>query len=93
MQDAGPPLRPNPFVFMSESPRVVFLRSVLPGYLQLNSFIVPWLRRRCLTNLLIMKYVIFRAVQPVGANAYMCYDYVHLDNLSDISVYRNHNVQ
>ena len=23
----------------------------------------------------------------------MCYDYVHLDNLSDISAYRNHNVQ
>ena len=28
-----------------------------------------------------------------GANIYMCYDYVHLDNLSDISAYRNHNVQ
>ena len=28
-----------------------------------------------------------------GANVYMCYDYVHLDNLSDISAYRNHNVQ
>ena len=27
-----------------------------------------------------------------GANVYMCYDYVHLDNLSDISAYRNHNV-
>ena len=24
---------------------------------------------------------------------YMCYDYEHLDNLSDISAYRNHNVQ
>ena len=24
---------------------------------------------------------------------YMCYDYMHLDNLSDISAYRNHNVQ
>ena len=23
----------------------------------------------------------------------MCDDYVHLDNLSDISAYRNHNVQ
>ena len=23
----------------------------------------------------------------------MCYDYVRLDNLSDISAYRNHNVQ
>ena len=41
---------------------------------------------------LIMKSTIFRAVQPVGANVYMCYDYVHLDNLSDISAYRNHNV-
>ena len=28
-----------------------------------------------------------------GANVNMCYDYVHLDNLSDISAYRNHNVQ
>ena len=28
-----------------------------------------------------------------GANVHMCYDYVHLDNLSDISAYRNHNVQ
>ena len=28
-----------------------------------------------------------------GANVYMCYDYVHLDNLSDISTYQNHNVQ
>ena len=27
-----------------------------------------------------------------GANVYVCYDYVHLDNLSDISAYRNHNV-
>ena len=26
-------------------------------------------------------------------NVYMCYDYVDLDNLSDISAYRNHNVQ
>jgi hypothetical protein len=24
---------------------------------------------------------------------YMCYDYVHLDNMSDISAYRNPNVQ
>ena len=23
----------------------------------------------------------------------MCYDYVHLDNLSDICAYQNHNVQ
>ena len=28
-----------------------------------------------------------------GANVYMCYDYVHFDNLSDIIAYRNHNVQ
>ena len=27
-----------------------------------------------------------------GANVYMCYDYVHLDNLSDVSAYRNHNI-
>ena len=24
---------------------------------------------------------------------YMCYDYVHLDNMSDICAYRNPNVQ
>ena len=28
-----------------------------------------------------------------GENVHMCYDYAHLDNLSDISAYRNHNVQ
>ena len=28
-----------------------------------------------------------------GANVYMCYDYVHLDNMSDISAYWNHDVQ
>ena len=28
-----------------------------------------------------------------GENVYMCYDYVHLDNLSNISAYQNHNVQ
>ena len=28
-----------------------------------------------------------------GAIVYMCYEYVRLDNLSDISAYRNHNVQ
>ena len=28
-----------------------------------------------------------------GANVYMCFGYVLLDNLSDISVFRNHNVQ
>ena len=36
-----------------------------------------------------MKNAIFCAVHPVlGANVYTCYDYVHLDNLSDISAYR-----
>ena len=35
-----------------------------------------------------MKSAIF---STVGENVYMCYDYVHLDNLSDISAYRNHN--
>ena len=33
-----------------------------------------------------MKNAIFRAVQPILKQ--MCYDYVHLDNLSDISAYR-----
>ena len=28
-----------------------------------------------------------------GTNVYVCYNYVHLDNLSYISAYRNHNVQ
>ena len=28
-----------------------------------------------------------------GANVSRCYDYVHLDNLLDISTDRNHNVQ
>ena len=28
-----------------------------------------------------------------GENVYMFYDYVRLYNLSDISAYRNHNVQ
>ena len=28
-----------------------------------------------------------------GANVHMCYDYVHFDNLSNISAYQNHNVQ
>ena len=28
-----------------------------------------------------------------GPNVYMCCDYGHLDNLSYISAYRNHNVQ
>ena len=29
----------------------------------------------------------------IGDAVSMCYDYMHLDNLSDISAYRNHNVQ
>ena len=33
-----------------------------------------------------MQYKLF------GANVYMCYDYVYLDNLSDISAYRKHNI-
>ena len=40
-----------------------------------------------------MKSAIFVQYNLFGANVYMCYDYVHLDNLSDISAYRNHNVQ
>ena len=40
-----------------------------------------------------MKSVLFRAVQPVWGNVYMCYDYVRLDNFTDASAYRNHNVQ
>ena len=34
-----------------------------------------------------------RSTTCLGQKAYMCCDYVHLDNLSDISAYRNHNVQ
>ena len=38
---------------------------------------------------LVMKNAIFRAVQPVlGQMVYICYDYVHLDNLLDISACR-----
>ena len=33
------------------------------------------------------------SILTFGPNVYMCYDYAHLDNLSDISAYRNHNVQ
>ena len=40
-----------------------------------------------------MKSAIFAQYNLVVANVYMCYDYVHLDNLLDISAYRNHNVQ
>ena len=35
-----------------------------------------------------MKNAIFRAVHRFGTSVYMCYDYLHLDNLSDISAYR-----
>ena len=42
---------------------------------------------------IIMKSAIFREYNLFGANVYMCYDYVHLDNLSDTSANRNHNVQ
>ena len=42
---------------------------------------------------LIMKSVIFAQYNLFGANVYMCYDYAHLDNLSDICAYRNDNVQ
>ena len=41
---------------------------------------------------LIMKSAIFAQYNVFKANVYMCYDYVHLDNLADISSYRNHNV-
>ncbi len=40
---------------------------------------------------LIMKSASFRAVQPVWRKR--IHDYVDLDNLSDISAYRNHDVQ
>ena len=36
---------------------------------------------------------IFGKYNLFGPYVYMCYDYVRLDNLSDISAYRNHNVQ
>ena len=36
---------------------------------------------------------VFAQYNLFGPNVYMCYDYVHLDNLSYISAYRNHNVQ
>ena len=34
-----------------------------------------------------------RSTTCLGVNVHMCYDYANLDNLSDISAYRNHNVQ
>ena len=38
---------------------------------------------------LVMKNVIFRGVHPVwGQIGDMCYDYVRVDNLSDVSAYR-----
>ena len=46
-----------------------------------------------LLNIIIMKLIVngvevVEHIQPgLGANIYMCYDYVHLDNLSDISAY------
>ena len=38
-----------------------------------------------------MKSAIFAQYNLFGAN--MCYDYVYLDNLSDISAYRKRKVQ
>ena len=38
-----------------------------------------------------MKSAIFCAVQPVWGKR--IHDYVHLENLSHISAYRNHNIQ
>ena len=35
---------------------------------------------------------VFAQYNLFGPNVYMCYD-VHLDNLSDISAYRNYDVQ
>ena len=32
-------------------------------------------------------------LKSAAANVHMCYDYAYLDNLSDKSAYRNHNVQ
>ena len=40
-----------------------------------------------------MKSAVFAQYNQFGGNVFMCYGYVHLDNLSDISAYRNHNVQ
>ena len=45
-----------------------------------------------LRSQLIMKSAFFAQYNLFGANVYMYYDYMHLDNLSDISAYRNHNV-
>ena len=40
-----------------------------------------------------MKSVIFAQFYLFGTNVYiMCYDYVHLDKLSDISAYRNRHI-
>ena len=55
---------------------------------------LPWHRRVVFVfGYLIMKSAILRAVQPAWGKRILCYDYVHLDNLSDISAYRNHKVQ
>ena len=40
-----------------------------------------------------MESAIFAQYNLFRANVYMCYEYVHLANLSDMSVYRNHKVQ
>ena len=39
-----------------------------------------------------MKWHFFAQYNLFEEKVYMCYDYVHLDNLSNISTYRNHNV-
>ena len=46
----------------------------------------------CLAILTNNEVPFFAQYNLFGANVHMCYDYVHLDNLSDISGYRNHNV-
>ena len=35
-----------------------------------------------------MKNAMFCSTPCFGANVYMCYDYVHLDNLLDVSAYQ-----
>ena len=54
---------------------------------------LPWLRRLLIFgdvyNGQVMKNH-SRSTTCFGTNAYMCYDYVHLDNLSDINANRTH---
>ena len=40
-----------------------------------------------------LSVILSEGLLQAEAMAHFCYDYVHLDNFSGISVYRNHNVQ